>query len=215
MQTKIPEDLWIWIWIPNQTSSNAQCLFAEHGHLQSICVFFLSHHPFHTVESPVKVKNSSQRYCQPTVGWPSADRRPRDGQPLANSWPAVGRLLVTCWQCVTNTLNNFDGWLSGKSLSLKKSIGSEGSCDMSGHDTWTPTSIFRVSNQKKLATVLKDATSYYNRLLTSTTNAIFRHSFISSKYCSHNEVWCYTEILLKGLLCTSLTTLRPRSVKVR
>ena len=39
---------------------------------------------------------------------------------------------------------------------------------MSGHNTWNPTSIFRVSNQKKLATVLKDATSYYNRLLTST-----------------------------------------------
>ena len=106
--------------------------------------------------------------CRPTVGWPSADRRPRDGQPLASSRPSVGNLLVTCWQCVTNTLNTFDGWLSGKSLSLKKSIGSEGSCDMSGHNTWNPTSIFRVSNQKKLATVWKDATSYYNRLLTST-----------------------------------------------
>ena len=162
-----------------------------------------------------------------------AKRRSTIGQQLTSSRPSVGNLLVTCWQCVTNTLNTFDGWLSGKSLSLKKSIGSWSSCDMSGHNTWTPTSIFRVSNQKKLATVLKDATSYYNRncgdfanewfrqrhvtnfYKAFVSNAIFRHSFISSKNCSHNEVWCYTEILLKGLLCTSLTTLRPRSVKVR
>ena len=25
----------------------------EHGHLQSICNFFLSYHPFHTVELPL------------------------------------------------------------------------------------------------------------------------------------------------------------------
>ena len=103
-----------------------------------------------------------------TIGRQTAKRRSTIGQQLTSSRPSVGNLLVTCWQCVTNTLNTFDGWLSGKSLSLKKSIGSEGSCDMSGHNTWNPTSIFRVSNQKKLATVLKDATSYYNRLLTST-----------------------------------------------
>ena len=142
--------------------------------MQSICVFFLSHHPFHTVESPVKVKNSSHTVSQLsanswlTIGRQTAKRRSTVGQQLTSSRPSVGNLLVTCWQCVTNTLNTFDGWLSGKSLSLKKSIGSEGSCDMSGHNTWNPTSIFRVSNQKKLATVWKDATSYYNRLLTST-----------------------------------------------
>ena len=101
--------------------------------------------------------------CWLTIGRQTAKRRSTIGQQLTSSRPSVGNLLVTCWQCVTNTLNTFDGWLSGKSLSLKKSIGSGSSCDMSGHNTWTPTSIFRVSNQKKLATVLKDATSYYNR----------------------------------------------------
>ena len=39
---------------------------------------------------------------------------------------------------------------------------------MSGHNTWTPTSNFRVSNRNKLATGLKDVTSYYSRLQTAT-----------------------------------------------
>ena len=167
MQTKIPEDVRISIWTPNQTSSNAQYLSAEHGHLQSICDFF-SYLP---------------------------------------SIPSHRKIA-------------FDGWSSGQILASRKKLGSESSCDMSGHNTKTTTSNFRVDVQNKLATGLKGVTPYYSRLQT-VTKPCFQMQSIAfaiiflSKNCSHNKVWCYTEILLKGLLCTSLTTLRPRSAKVR
>ena len=53
-------------------------------------------------------------------------------------------------------------------FSLKKNIGSESSYDMSGHNTKTTTSNFRVDVQNKLATGLKGVPPYYSRLQTVT-----------------------------------------------
>ena len=55
-----------------------------------------------------------------------------------------------------------------KNFILKKNITSEGSCDMSGHNTKTTISNFRVDVQNKLATGMKGVTPYYSRLETVT-----------------------------------------------
>ena len=92
-----------------------------------------------------------------------------------------------------------------KNFILEKNIASEGSCDMLGHNTQTTTSNFLT---KLALTGLKGVTPYNSQLQTA-IKPWFQMQSIAFTIIFFVK-WCYTEILLKGLLCTSLISLRVR-----
>ena len=82
--------------------------------------------------------------------------------------------------------------LRKKNFILKKNITSEGSCDMSGHNTETTTSNFLA----KLATGLKGVTPYYSQLQTATKPRFQMQSIAFAIICFVKELFAQWSTVL-------------------